>query len=80
MGDTILESLDKVISSVLDIMGNDTTYYINKETELELLKHECENLQMPIRNELIDSRKVLDDIGMKQRDFICNYLELKLKM
>jgi len=75
-----IEKLEKVISRILEIIGNDTIYYINKETEIELLKRKCESMQLSIPNELIDSKKVLDDIGMNQKNFICNYLELKLKM
>lgn len=78
--DTMIESLDQVLPRILQIMGDDTTYYINKETEIELLKKECEKRQIPINNKLINSQIVLDDIGKAQRDFVCNYLELKVKM
>lgn len=80
MVDTKIESLDPIIPRVLEIMENDTIYYISKDTKLDLLKRKCEERQMPINNELIDGKKVLSDIGRSQRDFICNCLELKVRM
>ncbi len=77
---TSVESLDTVITRILEIIGTDTIFYINKETEIEVLKRKCESMQLSISNELVNSQKVLDDIGVSQRDFVCNYLELKLKM
>lgn len=75
-----IESLDKVIKRVLEIIGNDTIYYINTEEEIEVLKSKCNAMQVSINNELLDSQKVLDDIGKNARAFVCNNLELKIKM
>lgn len=75
-----IEDIDKVISRVFEIIGTDTIFYTNTEIEIELLKSKCESMQIPITNELLKVRKVLDDIGNNQRKFVCNVLEVATKI
>lgn len=75
-----IESLDTIITRILEIIGTDTIFYINKEIEIELLKQKCESMQLSITNELINSQKVLHDIEISRKGFVCNYLELKVKI
>lgn len=75
-----IEDIDKVISRVFEIIGTDTIFYTNTETEIELLKSKCESMQIPIINELLNGSKVLADIGTKQKNFVCNVLEVATKI
>lgn len=73
-------SLEKILPIILDIIGTDTIFYINTETEIELLKNKCESMQIPIINELLNAKEIMKRIETSQKYFVCNYLELKLKM
>lgn len=69
------ESIDEIIQKVLEIIGTDTIYYMNTETEIELLKSKCESMQIPITNELLNAEKVVKDWGIEMEtitDIACN--------
>ncbi len=59
------ESIDEIIPKVLDIIGTDTVYYANEETEIELLKSKCESMQIPITNKLLNIQEVLKGLGIE---------------
>ncbi len=75
-----IEDIGKIMPRVLKIIGTDTIFYTNKETEIELLKNKCESMQIPITNELLSGNKVLRDIGVSQKNFVCNVLEISTKI
>ncbi len=74
------ENIDKIMSRVLDIIGSNVIYYMNTETEVELLKNKCESMKMPITNKLLNGNEVLKDIGVSQKNFVCNVLEVATKI
>ncbi len=78
--ESTIEDIGKVISRVFEIIGNDTIFYLNNEKEVDLLKNKCESMQMPITNELLSGNKVLRDIGVSQKNFVCNVLEISTKI
>lgn len=78
--ESTIEDIGKAISRVFEIIGNDTIFYLNNETEVDLLKNKCESMQIPITNELLNGNKVLKDIGIHKRRFICNVLEVATKI
>lgn len=75
-----INSLEQVVSRALEIIGADATYCLNAETDIELFKSKCESLQIPITNELLSGNKVIRDIGVSKKNFICNVLEVATKI
>lgn len=65
-----IEGIDDIISRVLDIIGTNTIYYANEETEIELLKNKCESMQRPITNELLNVEELLKDLGITTEEII----------
>ena len=70
------ESLDTIMSKVLDIIGNDTIIYLNSDEQFELLKSKCESLGIQINNIAIDGAKLLNQIPRDIRGYVCNSLDI----
>ena len=70
------ESLDTIMSRVLDIIGNDTIIYLNSNEQMELLKSKCESLGIQINNTTIDGAKLLNQIPRDIRGYVCNSLDI----
>ena len=75
-----IEEIKQTMSRILEIIENDTIFCINGEAEIELLKTKCESMQIPITNELLNGRKILGNIESGIKSFICNTLEVIIKM
>ena len=70
------ESLDTIMSKVLNIIGNDTIIYLNSDEQFELLKSKCESLGIQINNIAIDGAKLLNQIPRDIRGYVCNSLDI----
>lgn len=70
------ESLDTIMSRVLNIIGNDTIVYLNSNEQMELLKSKCESLGIQINNTTIDGAKLLNQIPRDIRGYVCNSLDI----
>lgn len=70
------ESLDTIMSKVLDIIGNDTIIYLNSDEQFELLKSKCESLGIQINNIAIDGANLLNQIPRDIRGYVCNSLDI----
>ena len=70
------ESLDIIMSKVLDIIENDTIIYLNSDEQFELLKSKCESLGIQINNIAIDGAKLLNQIPRDIRGYVCNSLDI----
>lgn len=70
------ESIDKVLPRILNIIDNDTIIYMNKGTELEILKSKCKNIGVQINNNTINGIALLNQIPTKVKDIISNSLEI----
>lgn len=70
------ESLNVIMSKILDIIGNDTIIYLNSNEQMELLKFKCESLGIEINNTTIDGAKLLNQIPRDIKGYVCNSLDI----
>ena len=70
------ESLDVIMSMVLDIIGNDTIIYLNSDAQFEVLKSKCEKLGIQINNNTINGTELLNQIPKYITNCLCNSLQI----
>lgn len=70
------DSIDTVISRILNMIGTDTVIYMNTNRELDLLKSKCESIGLPFNNATINGRALREEIPNEVKYFVCNLLKI----